>query len=226
MLADRVFVGKQKLRRGLRDDHHVRALQPFVGRENAPADQRNANRGEVSRIRPADHQVGNLVARYRRVFDHVEYPISAIAFSRGPADQSRRFNPRNGAHPLDQALEKSDLLDRLPITRFGKGQAQREHIVHRHPDVVAAQALIALQQKTGSHQQNHGEADLEHQQRSPKRCPCAAALLARRLLQRGQNPRMRGTKGGDRSGEQRTHGDGGREQRPRRDRPYAQCRYD
>ena len=54
-----------------------------------------------------------------------------------------------------------------------------QHIVDGHADVVAAQTLIALQQQTGSDQQNHGEADLDDQQRSAKRRRVAAPLCAR-----------------------------------------------
>src|SRR4051812_18721375 len=122
------------------------------------------------------------------MLDDVEDSISAIAFTRRPAHQSCPFNARNGADPFDQSLEKADLLDGFLVTRFGQRDADREHIVDRHADVVAPQALIALQQQTGAYQKNDRKANFEHQEGSAKHGSYAAsALRSGRLLQRSQN---------------------------------------
>ena len=61
-------------------------------------------------------------------------------------------------------LEEGDLLGRLFVAHLGQAEAHGEDIFYRHADISGAKTLIAFEQQAPSHQQHHGETDLQHQQ--------------------------------------------------------------
>ena len=112
------------------------------------------------------------------MFHHGHCFIAAPAFSWRSAHEPGSLHTGQRADAGDHTLKESHLLNRLFVAGLGQAEVHGQHVVDRYADVGGPQALVALQQKPRSDQQNYSEADFENKKCSAKSGSRRPALCA------------------------------------------------
>src|SRR5260370_42068841 len=107
MLADRIFTTEILLRKRFADHNFVRFVQALAGIKNLSAQQRNPKRRKITWIGPPNDRVLTLPLRKWRMLRDPETAVPAVALSWNESDQSRRRDPGQRAHALQQRFIKS-----------------------------------------------------------------------------------------------------------------------
>src|SRR5207253_7590203 len=110
---------------GIRDGHVTGVqtcalpifFQALVFIKYLPAQEGDAEGGEVSGIRPAVDGVGSLIQGKRRVLGNGEAVVSPVAFPGNRSRNSRGSNTGQSAKAIEQSFKKSRSEER----RVGKG---------------------------------------------------------------------------------------------------------
>ena len=128
--------GKNCLAADSADESNMCALEALIGSEDAAAQKRKLNGGEVSRIGTAHHEVIAFAFGHRWMFDDGHEVIAAPAFAGRGADEACGLHAGEGAHALDEvSRRRRPAATGVLVAHIGQADVHGEHVVDGYADV-------------------------------------------------------------------------------------------
>ncbi len=164
MLAEWALAGEIALRQGPVDDDHPRRARDVALVEDAPGEDRDAQRLEIARRGDPLLGEGLFAARILAPLD-AEPPVGPSA-ERDVADQGCGLDARERLRALTHLAEEGGLLLRLRVAAGRQEEIAADHALGVETLVDGEQPVEAAQEQAGADEQGERERHLGHDERA------------------------------------------------------------